>query len=89
MVLRANGLTGSMGQVAAAGDYATMELFSTLLQKYVTRPSGADNDLAANFTARSSPGSIVLRTDDIQLRWNFELSDFANYHARDLLVSHS
>jgi putative transposase len=34
-VLKANGLTGSMGRVAAAGDNAAMESFFSLLQKNV------------------------------------------------------
>ena len=34
-VLKANGLTGSMGRVASAGDNATMESFYALLQKNV------------------------------------------------------
>lgn len=33
--LKANGLTGSMGRVAAAGDNAAMESFHSLLQKNV------------------------------------------------------
>jgi len=34
-VLKANGLSGSMGRVAAAGDNAAMESFNALLQKNV------------------------------------------------------
>jgi putative transposase len=34
-VLKANGLTGSMGRVASAGDNAAMESFFSLLQKNV------------------------------------------------------
>ena len=55
--LKANGLVGSMGRVAAAADNAAMESFYALLQKNVLEPSAVAGAPATNSPTRSSSGS--------------------------------
>ena len=60
-VLKAAGLTGSMGRVASAGDNAAMESFCSLLQKNVLEPAPLAHPRRARAT-RSSTGSSTPTT---------------------------
>ncbi len=64
--LRRHDLTGSMGQVASAGDNAAMESFFALLQK--TSWTAAAGPPRPNCGSRSSPGSNAPTTADAAKR---------------------